>query len=544
MINITTGAGKTHILFEIVKQSQRLFLILGPTLDHARAVAAQIPGAALHKGRGADNCKRYVTVAALTGSRRSPHAHACLDCPHGAPDADAPCEYMPALRSSVYHRVVGAAHGAGAEEFLLYSYCADYMNKANSLTNRGLVCDESLAVNISTIVVSTHIQERRAGVARAEMLLDGEERRVLAKEHCEQDSSNARARLRGVEKARAGVRAFAPELDRLALALAGAPADRALHKIIGFDELARLASKVPAGARRIEATIIESVDLRHAQTPIIPLKAIETLGQALKAGTAFFEERTIVCMTTGALWKQIMRRGGLLLDATPSLRQVKEVEVVGGTVATVRVEQPQLKVVQYGPRLHGRGGLAAGGAEREALALERVRAGAVAITHKPVASLIENTGIRHWGVHKAHNDRKNEDRLVLHGLPLLSPRDQRASSKRPTVPHWQRLEWSGPVGTGRQKPGRWSRSTAGAFAAVPAYPPSRTPGPGCWTDWPRTWPRPSGGYELCAGASRSRSRFTDYCRWLATVSASMSSGTSMRGGRLTTSRRAPPWRRE
>ncbi len=270
------------------------------------------------------------------------------------------------------------------------------------------------------------------------------------------------------------------------------------------------ASTTASWSRRIDATIIESVDLRHAQTPIIPLKAIETLGQALKAGTAFFEEGTIVCMTTGALWKQIIRRGGLLLDATPSLRQVKEVEVVGGTVATVRVEQPQLKVVQYGLRLHGRGGLAAGGAERWALALERGRGGAVAITQKPVASLIENTGIRHWGAHKAHNDWKNEDRLVLHGLPLLSPRDQRASSKRPTVPHWQRLEWSGPVGTGRQKPGRWSRSTAGAFAAVPAYPPSRTPGPGCWTDWPRTWPRPSGGYELCAGASRSRSRFTDY----------------------------------
>lgn len=423
VINITPGAGKTHILIEIVKQSQRPFLILCPTLDHARSVAAQIPGAALHKGRGADNCKRYVTVAALTSNRRSPHAHACLDCPHGAPDADAPCEYMPALRSSVYHRVVVAAHGAGAEESLLYS--CDHMNKANSLTDRGLVCDESPAVNISTTIVSTHIQEWRAGVARAEMLLDGEERRVLAGEHCEQDSSNARARLRGVEKARAWVRAVAPELDRLALALAGAPADRALHKIIGFDELARLASKVPAGARHIDATIIESVDLRHAQTPIIPLKAIETLGQALKAGTAFFEEGTIVCMTTGALWKQIIRRGGLLLDATPSLRQVKEVEAMGGTVVTVRVEQPHLRIIQYGPRLHGRGGLANGGAVREAALLEQVRGDAVAITHKPIKTIIDNERVRHWGIHKAHNDWKGEDRLVLHGLPLLSPRDQK-----------------------------------------------------------------------------------------------------------------------
>ena len=428
VINVTPGVGKTHILIEAIRRSKRAFLILCPTLDHARTVAAQIPGALLHKGRDADNCKRFVTVSALTDRRRAPHAHACLDCPHGAPDSDDPCKYMPALRSSVYHRVMVAAHGAGAEESLLYSYCADPANKANSLTGRALVCDESPAVNIQTVIEAAHISEWRAGVTRADTLLDEKTRRIQseidAAERFDQDTGNARARLRGVEKARAWVAAVSPELDLLALALASAPADRDLHKITGFDDLARLATKVPPAARHIDATIIESVDLRHSQAPVIPLRAIETLGAALKAGTALFEKGTIVCMTTGSLWKQIIKRGGLLLDATPSVRQVAEVEAVGGTVVTVRAAQENLHIIQIGPRLHGRGGLRNGGAEREAAALKRLGAESAAITHKPVRDLIDDLNVRHWGVHRAFNDWKDQVRLVLYGLPLLSPRDQ------------------------------------------------------------------------------------------------------------------------
>ena len=314
IVRVTPGVGKTHQMVETVQASDQPFLILCPTLDQAREIAAQIPGAWLHKGRDENNCKKFVTVAALTERRRAPHAHACLTCPHGPDDSDDPCEYMPALRASVYSRVVVAAHGAGAEDSLLYSHCLDPAGDANTLTDRRIVCDESPAVNIETKIEAGHIAEWRAGVARAEALLDAEVRRVAGEielaERFDQDQENARGRIRALEKAREWVRAIAPELDRLALALAAAPADRGLHPMTGFEDFVKLTAKIPPGARHIDATLVESVDLRHAQAPIIPLKAVETLGMAVGAGTAFFEAGGIVCMTTGALWKQIIKRGG------------------------------------------------------------------------------------------------------------------------------------------------------------------------------------------------------------------------------------------
>ena len=430
IVRVTPGVGKTHRMVETLRASAKPFLVLCPTLDQAREVAAQIPGARLHLGRNEKNCKKFVTVKALTDHRRAPHAHACLTCEHGPDDSDDPCEYMPALRASVYSRVVVAAHGAGAEDSLLYSHCPDPAGDANAMIDRRIVCDESPAINIETKIQATHIAEWRGGVARAEALLDAEEVRLKGEielaERFDQDPENARGRLAGLEKGRVWVRAIAPELDRLALALAAAPADRALHPITGLEGFSTLATKVPRAARHIDATLVESVDLRHAQAPVIPLQAIETLGVALTQGTAFFEAGTIVCMTTGALWSQIIGRGGLLLDATPSARQVAEVEAVGGTVVAVRAAQPHLRVIQYGPRLHGRGGLKGDTLAREVEAVRQHAAeGAVVITHKPIGLEADDPRIGHWGRHhRAHNDWKDEDRLVLYGLNLLSPRDQ------------------------------------------------------------------------------------------------------------------------
>ncbi len=430
VVRVTPGVGKTHQLIEAVKNSSKPFLILCPTLDQARAVAAQIPGAHLHKGRDADNCQRFVTVTALTEKRRAPHAHACLTCRHGTPDSDESCTYMPALRGSVYTRVVVAAHGAGAEDSLLYSYCPDPKNDSGTLVDRRIACDESPTINTETRVEAGHIQEWRGGIGRAETLLDTRavdiQEDIAFRERNGEDTLPAQALLRGVEKARGWVCAIAPELDRLAVALAEAPPDRDLHPIAGFDELAALAKKVPPQAQLIDATVIEAVDLRHAQTPIIPLKAVETLGAALAAGTAFFHQGTVVCMTSGSLWHQIIRRGGLLLDAAPWSRQVAGVDAAGGAVATVHAAQPHLTQDQFGPRLHGRGELMKKDGLKNAIKAVRrhIANGAVVITHKPIADAINDKRCTHWGRHKAFNDWKDKDRLVLWGLPLLSPRDQ------------------------------------------------------------------------------------------------------------------------
>ena len=429
IVRVTPGVGKTHQMIETIRASDKPFLILCPTLDDARAVAAQIPGARLHVGRNEKNCKKFMTVSALTERRRAPHAHACLTCKHGPVDCDDPCEYMPALRASVYSRVVVAAHGAGAEDSLLYSHCPDPAGDANALTDRRIACDESPAVNVETKIEAAHVAEWRAGIARAEALLNAEEARVKGEialaERFDQDQQNAKGRLAGIEKARTWVHNIAPELDGLALAMAAAPADRGLHPMTGREAFSALATKIPRAARHIDATLIESVDLRHAQAPVIPLKAIEALGAALVKGNAYFEEGAIVCMTTGALWKQIIKRGGLLLDATPCARQAVEVEAVGGTVVTVRAEQP-LHVIQRGPQLRGRGGLKGDVLARAVAAVTELEAeGAVVITHKPTSVVADIPRIGYWGRHhKAHNDWKDEDRLVLYGLPLLSPRNQ------------------------------------------------------------------------------------------------------------------------
>ena len=459
IVRVTPGVGKTHWLIEAVKNSDKPFLILCPTLDQARAVASRIPGSHLHKGRDADNCQRFVTVTALVDKRRAPHAHACLTCQHGTPDSDAPCTYMPALRGSVYARVVVAAHGAGAEDSLLYSFCPNPTTGHDTLVDRRIACDESPAINTETRIEAGHIQEWRGGIARAETLLKARaadiQGRIALVERAGADTLPAQALLRGVEKAQAWVRAIAPELDRLALALAAAPADRDLHPIADFDELAALAKKVPPQARLIDATVIEAVDLRHAQTPIIPLKAVEALGAALAAGTAFFHQGTVVCMTSGALWHQIIRRGGLLLDATPWSRQVAGTEAAGGAVATVRAAQPYLTQDQFGPRLHGRGELMKKDGLKSAIKAVRrhIANGAVVITHKPIADAINDKRCTHWGRHKAFNDWKDKDRLVLWGLPLLPPRDQilqyaadRAALAEAGV-HW--LAWDGSTSRGQ-----------------------------------------------------------------------------------------------
>ncbi len=458
IVRVTPGVGKTHQMIETIRASDKPFLILCPTLDDARAVAAQIPDARLHVGRNEKNCKKFVTVAALTERRRAPHAHACLTCEHGPDDSSDPCEYMPALRASVYSRVMVAAHGAGAEDSLLYSHCPDPANDVNAMVDRRIVCDESPAVNIETKIEAAHITEWRAGVARAEALLNVEEARLKGEielaERFDQDQENAKGRLAGIEKARAWVRATAPELDSLALALAAAPADRGLHPITGFDAFVKLAGKVPRAARHIDATLIESVDLRHAQTPVIPLKAIEALGASLTKGDAYFEEGAIVCMTTGALWKQVIKRGGLLLDATPSARQVAEVEAVGGTVVTVRAEQP-LHIIQRGPQLHGRGGLKGSVLVRAVAAVAQLEAeGAVVITHKPTSVEANIPRIGYWGRHhKAHNDWEKEDRLALYGFPLLSPRNQllqyRADRAALTAVGVEWADWDGAAAQGQ-----------------------------------------------------------------------------------------------
>ena len=105
---------------------------------------------------------------------------------------------------------------------------------------------------------------------------------------------------------------------------------------------------------------------------------------------------------------------------------------VGGDVHTIRAAEPMLHITQFGPRLHGRGGLTPKRLNKEVHAVREIAGDAPVITHHPIASALNKEGgdgprrFGHWGRdHRAHNCWQSAERLVLYGLPLLSPNEQR-----------------------------------------------------------------------------------------------------------------------
>lgn len=421
------GTGKTHLAIDRVRMGAQPVLWLSPTLDDAAAVAAQIPGAHLHRGRNANNCRQYQMIDALTNRGRAPYAWACATCHHGQVDSEDPCEYMQSLRVSVYKKVVVGAHGAGAEDSLLYQFCADPNADGEA---RKLIVDESPPITAAARIAPEDLAQWRVGAAEAgARLVDPP---ALPSDADAGARKQHEAACRAVERARGWVAEITPELDRLALTLAGAPADHNLHQLTGFERLADLAANIPPGARLLDATVIEAVRGGRGLDLVVPLRGIENLGSAIEAGTAWIQDGVIIATNVGTLWKQILKRGGALLDATPSLRQREEALAVGGDVHTIRAAEPMLHITQFGPRLHGRGGLTPKRLNKEVRAVREIAGDAPVITHRPIAALLnkeKGDGQRqfgHWGRdHRAHNRWQSAKRLVLYGLPLLSPSEQR-----------------------------------------------------------------------------------------------------------------------
>lgn len=431
----TMGLGKTRALAHEAAGSRQPLLILTRTLGDARDLTKQIPLAIFQKGRDADNCYKFPEVDALQTRRRTPYAHLCQTCEHGRADADRVCEYMTRLRESVYHQVVIAVHGAGAEDSLLYRYAAA-PEHPNQTVERKLVVDECPATNTTTVVELADIAQWRAAAASAA------------------DAVAGGADDRAHQRARAWVSDITIQLDALAAALAAAPAV-GMHPL-NLPEFTALAGRIPPAALSVDGTLFERVR-RDAGRFVIPLKAITTLGQAMAAGTCWTEGGGIMAITPGALWTRLARHGGVLLDATPPLRVQEEVSAAHGTTTTLRAAQPNLQSHQFGPQLHGRGGLMS--KDKINKEVRRVRdflrePGTVVITHKPIADAISDPRVGYWGRdERAHNRWREATRLVLYGLPLLSPRDQimhyaadRAALAEVGV-HWE--AWDGSTSRGQ-----------------------------------------------------------------------------------------------
>lgn len=401
------GVGKTHTLARLVSEASDIaFLILSPTIDDAQALVDLIPGATLHAGRNEQNCRQFEVIKSLTDKARAPFAHLCTNCKHGRKDAEGgQCEYMAALAAEVKVRVVVAQHGAGAEESILYKFDCGEEGKQQ----RKIVVDESPSVHHTIEIKSEDLRQWRAA---AEVTVPAPEAPA--------DQRTA---------AKAWVEALRPALDKLAVALATAPARG--HSIIDADarqDFVRLATSVPKAARSVDGTIAEKVQNANCFQgfpAIIPLRAIEDLGAAIEAGNAYFNDGKIVVVKAGALWTQIIKRGALLLDATPSIQQKIEIAEHEGEVLTIRVEQPHLHVRQFASKLYGRNMSAGQVAETAKRARRIADEGGAVLTHSHVRRAVEKNEdemVGHWGRdHHAHNRWKDVPSITIIGPNIPSP---------------------------------------------------------------------------------------------------------------------------
>jgi hypothetical protein len=224
-----------------------------------------------------------------------------------------------------------------------------------------------------------------------------------------------------------------------------APIDDAPHPVDpdAWAALADLCLHVPEKAVHRDASVLEKVMWdKGQQIKRLPLRGVGGLGMALREGVCAFHRGHVISSSTPGLWRQIMARGGIVLDGTPKIRMVAEARAGGGRVYEIRAHVPQCEVrhVQVINRLNGRSGLddpETMGARVENVH-QRIQAGAVVLTHMPIfravlkavqdkgedPAIIKNR-MRYWGPgHKAHNDWKNETDLHIDGLQIPSGLDQ------------------------------------------------------------------------------------------------------------------------
>ena len=443
----TVGVSKSTTAAHLIAHDHDAHRIGCASNDAANTMCAAIPGAYRLKGRGPDTCFKWDIVKQLQDQARGPAPWVCKaqgGCPHWGSEAEKPCPYSLMVEAARYKRVCVGVHSQFEEDSSFFEFWRNPgdRNKDNAEPVR-LWSDESPALTAKTKIDANAIREWREGVARARAALPKmRAEAAYDKDHHPVDEDTRAKNLKQVAKAEKWIDEMERALDGLALALAAAKTGAGIELLDAerFADLVRLGTHVPAKARQKDATLIEGCVLSHATDPIIPLRGIEALATAIQNRTAWFQNGKIVAANP-AKFAQRIATNGVLLDATASIRQIEEVKARGGHVFTVRVQQPFLKRIKYGPRLHGKGGLRrADGAKLKAERAELLTAMAsgpdpVVGTHKALAetfypkdkgahiSRYEPTDrVRHYGLHKGHNDWAGEKRLISWG-PHLSDQD-------------------------------------------------------------------------------------------------------------------------
>ena len=456
LISTTPGSGKTHhalkaLLTAQVSDGERTrplnFLWASPTKDLAGAawvVADEANCGRMMFWDGRQTpclCLLPEVTQALMEKGRSPHQHACQSCPHGQkPEGDDPderCQFQKNLSEAPSVRGIFGQHGIVGRESTLLKFTAD---PRDDFQDRDLmVIDEGVPTFSTTTVTGADISAARvAGGAIEDHVRELRERGLKKQKRRGQESEDeARFTEEDYSKALAWGHEIAPALDKLAVALVtSAGKGLGLHPLDATEhaDFVRLGQKIPKAARVLDATALEKVVGVFGQDRIVPLAWIKALARAIEAGTAWRRVQRngvdVIGTNPTDLWTRYLTKGGILLDATCT--HADEIQAAGGLVIDLRCAQPHLKIVQVGPRLHGKGdsGRSESGREKlaqEAKELRRVMGDdpdVVVITHKALARFMNDDRVRGWGKHKGHNDWKKKPRLILWGLPLMNANDQ------------------------------------------------------------------------------------------------------------------------
>lgn len=203
LIRPTTGSGKTAEVCKAACVSRKPLLILCPQLSDAENVAAKIPGAALHKGRCAQNCFRFAEMQLLLEGHRTP-GWICENCKHGqinTPEADL-CDYIRGSRNEKFISIVVATHAAAQEDSTLMDYMSDPLADSKK---RQIIIDEKIPTDSKLCVKADDL--RLVQQVLGETLTAG---RMGKKKFWDMADDEAR------ERALEWGRTLQPELTRLA----------------------------------------------------------------------------------------------------------------------------------------------------------------------------------------------------------------------------------------------------------------------------------------------------------------------------------------
>ena len=441
LIAVDMGVGKTRALASIAlkRASEEPSLIVVPTVELAEAY--EKAGIPLYRGRNQDEgsagfCQKFPDLQDLGENRRSIMAHECRTCPHGLVlmadrgsdstlvtlgelginrEEFSPCQWLSQITDIALSPVVVATMAAlqGKPDHLLnFEDPTSFVQKTRP---RRIFFDDCFNP-FDTLTIS--VENIGKWVSRIEekiSTIEDEDQTWLRK------MKESLAGIAGMIGSRAGE-------ERITLPDLQVPS--------GFESWEAFAKFIRSGKERekvIDGLSPEKVTVNNGKRDV-PLRALLDLSSAIMHGTVWIEKGILGGTLPTLAYSLLTRTGTTILDATPSPAICKAIHDAGGTIHEIRVNQPNLRIVQLNTRIHGRSSLLALEAEirharriiedgiRKAGHIDRI----AFLSHKPLIERIHQIypGLdcgwfgRDERGHDRWNAQKGKTLLIIFGIPL------------------------------------------------------------------------------------------------------------------------------